>query len=41
MIIEKTNIKDLLIVKQKNNKDNRGQLRETFNNKVLKKKIYF
>ena len=26
MIIEKTNIKDLLIIKQKNNKDNRGQL---------------
>ena len=41
MIIEKTNIKDLLIVKQKNNKDNRGQLRETFNNKVLKKKFIF
>ena len=40
MIIEKTNIKDLLIVKQKNNKDNRGQLRETFN-KSPKKKIYF
>lgn len=41
MIVEKTNIKDLLIIKQKNNKDNRGQLRETFNNKNLKKKFIF
>ena len=41
MIIKKTKFKDLLIIKQKNNKDNRGILRETFNNKILKKKIYF
>ena len=41
MIIEKTNIKDLLIIKQKNNQDNRGQLRETFNDKILKKKFIF
>ena len=39
MIIKKTRFKDLLIVKQKDNKDNRGSLRETFNNKILKKKI--
>ena len=37
MIIKKTKFKDLLIVKQINNKDNRGALRETFNNKILKK----
>ena len=40
MIIKKTKFKDLLIVKQKENKDNRGSLKETFNNKILKKKIY-
>ena len=41
MIIKKTNFKDLLIVKQKDNKDNRGSLRETFNYKILKKKFVF
>tara|TARA_B100000963_G_scaffold148113_1_gene128930 strand:- start:430 stop:960 length:531 start_codon:yes stop_codon:yes gene_type:complete len=41
MIIKKTKFKDLLIVKQKNNYDNRGVLRETFNNKILKKKFIF
>ena len=35
MRIIKTNFKGLLIVKQINNKDKRGQLRETFNDKVL------
>tara|TARA_B100001063_G_C16453625_1_gene399534 strand:- start:20 stop:550 length:531 start_codon:yes stop_codon:yes gene_type:complete len=41
MIIIKTKIKDLLIIKQKNNIDKRGSLRETFNNKVLKKRFIF
>ena len=41
MIIQKTKFKDLLIVKQKENKDNRGSLKETFNNKILKKKFIF
>ena len=41
MKIIKTKIKDLLIIEQKNNIDNRGSLRETFNNKVLKKKFIF
>ena len=41
MIIKKTKFKDLLVVKQKDNKDNRGSLRETFNNKILKKKFIF
>ena len=41
MIIKKTKFKDLLIIKQKNNRDNRGILRETFNNKILKKKFIF
>ena len=41
MKIYKTNIKDLLIIKQKNNIDKRGSLRETFNDKVLKKKFIF
>ena len=41
MIIAKTKFKDLLIVKQKNNEDSRGNLRETFNNKILKKKFVF
>jgi len=31
----------LLIIKQRNNKDNRGNLRETFNDKFLKKKFIF
>ena len=41
MKIIKTKIKDLLIIKQKNNFDKRGNLRETFNNKILKKKFIF
>ena len=41
MIIKKTNFKGLLIVRQKDNRDNRGSLRETFNNKLLKKKFVF
>ena len=41
MIIKKTKFKDLLIVKQKNNSDKRGNLRETFNDRILKKKFIF
>jgi dTDP-4-dehydrorhamnose 3,5-epimerase len=41
MKILKTNIKDLLVIIQKNNKDNRGILRETFNKKLLKKNFVF
>ena len=41
MIIKKTKFKDLLIIKQKNNIDRRGNLRETFNDKVLRKKFVF
>ena len=41
MKIIKTKFKDLIIVKQKNNTDKRGSLRETFNNKILKKKFVF
>ena len=41
MKIIKTKFKDLLIVKQKNNSDPRGHLREIFNNKILKKKFIF
>jgi dTDP-4-dehydrorhamnose 3,5-epimerase len=41
MIVKKTKFKNLLIIKQKNNEDNRGNLRETFNNKILKKKFIF
>ena len=41
MIIKKTKFKDLFIIKQKNNSDKRGNLRETFNNKILKKKFVF
>ena len=37
MKIYKTKFKDLLIIKQKNNIDRRGSLRETFNKKVFKK----
>jgi dTDP-4-dehydrorhamnose 3,5-epimerase len=36
MQIIKTKFKDLFIIKQKNNYDKRGSLREVFNNKVLK-----
>ena len=41
MNLIKTKFKDLIIVKQKNNKDKRGSLRETFNNLVLKTKNLF
>ncbi len=41
MKIYKTNIKDLLVIKQKNNIDKRGSLRETFNKKLLDKKFVF
>ena len=41
MIVKKTKFKGLLIIKQKNNSDKRGNLRETFNRKFLKKKFVF
>ena len=41
MKIVKTQFKGLIIVKQKLNKDRRGFLRETFNEKILKKKFVF
>tara|TARA_B100001093_G_scaffold432739_1_gene429392 strand:- start:48 stop:581 length:534 start_codon:yes stop_codon:yes gene_type:complete len=41
MKIVKTKIKDLLIIKQKDNIDKRGSLRETFNKKLLDKKFVF
>ena len=41
MIIKKTKFNGLLIIKQKNNTDKRGNLRETFNDKILKKKFVF
>ena len=41
MKVIKTNIKNLLIIKQKNNIDARGRLRETFNKKILNKKFIF
>ena len=41
MIVKKTKFKGLLIVKQSNNIDTRGSLRETFNNKYLKKQFIF
>ena len=41
MKIIKTNFKDLLIVKQKNNFDKRGSLREIYNKKFLKKNFVF
>ena len=41
MKIKKTKFKGLLIIYQKNNIDKRGSLRETFNNKILKKKFIF
>jgi len=41
MKIKKTRFKGLLIIKQKDNKDSRGSLKETFNNKILKKKFVF
>ena len=36
MKIIKTKFKDLLIIKQKNNIDKRGSLRETFNKRIFK-----
>ena len=41
MRVYKTKFKDLYIIKQINNIDNRGSLRETFNKKRLKKKFVF
>ena len=41
MRVFKTKFKGLFIVQQKNNIDTRGLLRETFNNKILKKKFIF
>ena len=41
MKIKKTRFKDLFIIKQSDNIDNRGSLRETFNDKILKKKFVF
>ena len=41
MIIRKTKFKGLFIIKQKNNVDRRGSLRETFNDKFIKKKFIF
>lgn len=41
MKIIKTKFEGLFIVKQKRNHDRRGFLRETFNNKILKKKFCF
>ena len=41
MIVQKTKFEGLLIVKQRNNSDKRGNLRETFNDKVLKRRFIF
>ena len=41
MKIIKTKFKDLLIIKQKNNIDPRGSLRETFSKKILRKNFVF
>ncbi len=41
MKIIKTKFKGLLIIKQKNNSDSRGNLRETFNKKILNKNFVF
>ena len=41
MILKKTKFKGLLVIKQKNNIDKRGLLRETFNKRLLKKKFVF
>ena len=41
MIIKKTIFNNLLVIKQKNNFDSRGNLRETFNYKILMKKFIF
>ena len=41
MRIYNTKFEDLLVIKQKDNIDRRGSLRETFNKKILKKKFIF
>ena len=41
MKILNTKFKGLYIVKQKDNTDKRGSLRETFNEKIIKKKFVF
>ncbi len=41
MKIKKTKFKGILVIKQKDNVDTRGSLRETFNDKILKKKFKF
>ena len=41
MIIKKTEFKGLLIIKQKNNFDNRGSLRETFKENTIYKETLF
>ena len=41
MKVYKTKIKDLLVIKQKNNIDKRGSLREIHNKKILNKKFVF
>ena len=41
MRVFKTSFKDLLVIKQKNNIDSRGHLRETYNKKILNKKFVF
>ena len=41
MKIIKTDFKDLLIIKQKKNVDTRGNLREIFNKRILKKNFVF
>ena len=40
MKIYKTKIKDLLVIKQKNNVDKRGSLRETFNKNYSIKNLF-
>ena len=41
MKIYKTKFKDLLVIKQKENIDKRGSLRETFNKKIINKRFVF
>ena len=41
MKIIKTRIKDLLVLKHKNNIDRRGSLRETFDKRILNKNFLF
>ena len=41
MKIIKTKFKDLLIIKQKNNIDKRGSLREIYNKKILNNNFVF